>query len=105
LAYAMKLTPEKISQLGRLVMTAIADLDEVEIFEEPNTIRQEIIKILNNLMREEEEIDRRVHEQIASQKKTIPEGSAEWEILYRKYYADALRKLGIAVPTQQARAY
>jgi len=56
-------------------------------------------------MREEEEIDRRVHEQIASQKKTIPEGSAEWEILYRKYYADALRKLGIAVPTQQARAY
>lgn len=100
----MKLTSEKIGQLGRLLMTAISDLDEVEIYEEPNTIRQEIIKILNYLMREEEEIDHRVREQIASQKKTIPEGSAEWEILYRKYYADALRKLGIAIPAQQARA-
>ncbi|MGH9359860.1 MAG: DUF507 family protein [Terriglobia bacterium] len=99
----MKLTPEKISQLGRVLMTAISDLDEVEIYEEPNTIRQEIIKILNNLMREEEEIDRRVRDQIASQKRTIPEGSAEWEILYKKYYADALRKLGVAVPTHQSR--
>src|SRR5579875_1317171 len=98
----MKLTPEKISQLARLLMTAISNLDEVEIYEEPNTIRQEIIKILNNIMREEEEIDRHVREQIASQKRTIPEGSAEWEILYRKYYTDALRKLGIAIPTQQA---
>src|SRR5579875_2558771 len=78
----MKLTYEKINQLARLLTTALTDLDEVEIYEEPNTIRQEIIKILNDLMREEEEIDNRVRQQITSQKKTIPEGSAEWDILY-----------------------
>lgn len=100
----MKLTPEKISQLGRVLMTVISDLDEVEIYEEPNTIRQEIVKILNALMLEEEELDQRVRDQITSQKRTIPEGSAEWEILYKKYYADALRKLGIAVPIHQPRA-
>jgi hypothetical protein len=100
----MKLTYEKINQLARLLTTALTDLDEVEIYEEPNTIRQEIIKILNDLMREEEEIDNRVRQQITSQKKTIPEGSAEWDILYRKYYSDALRKLGITVSApQQAR--
>ena len=27
----------------------------------------------------------------------VPEGSAEWDILYRKYYSDELRKLGITV--------
>jgi uncharacterized protein len=36
-----------------------------------------------------------VRQQILSQKRTIPEGGAEWEILYRKYYNDALRKIGV----------
>ena len=100
----MKLSSDKIGRLARLLTTAITDLDEVEIFEEPNAIRLEIVKILNGLMHEEEEIDARVTRQIASQKRTIPEGSAEWEILYRKYYNDALRKLGITFATQSSRA-
>ncbi len=91
----MKLTPEKINQLSRRIIEAITDLDEVEIFEEPNVIRQSVMKFLNDLMHQEEEIDTRVRQQISSQKRTIPEGGAEWEILYRKYYSDALRKLGI----------
>ncbi|MDE3180817.1 MAG: DUF507 family protein [Acidobacteriota bacterium] len=98
-----KLTYEKINQLSRLITTAIVDLDEVEIFEEPPAIRQEITKILNSLMREEEEIDSRVRLQITSQKRTIPEGGSEWDILYRKYYNDALRKLGIVVGPPQGR--
>lgn len=93
----IKLTYEKINQISRLLTTALTDLDEVEIFEEPNVIRQEIVKIMNRLMRQEEEIDTRVRLQITSQKRTIPEGSAEWDIIYRKYYNDALRRLGVVV--------
>ena len=91
----MRLTHEKVVQLSHLLVDAIKALDEVEIFEEPNTIRQEIVKIINDLLRQEETIDQSVRQQISSQKRTIPEGSAEWEILYRKYYFDALRKLGV----------
>lgn len=91
----MKLSSEKISQLSRKMIEAIAELDEVEIFDEPNVIRQRIVQILNDLMREEEQIDSRVRQQILSQKRTIPEGGAEWDILYRKYYNDALRKIGV----------
>jgi hypothetical protein len=93
----MKMTREKIIQLSHQIMTAIESLDEVEIFEEPNTIRQEVVKILNDLLREEEKMDESVKAHITSQKRVIPEGSAEWDILYRKYYSDALRKLGITV--------
>lgn len=89
------MTHEKIVQLSHVMVDAIEALDEVEIFEEPNTIRQEIVTILNELMREEEMLDQKVRQQIAAQKRTIPEGSAEWDILYRKYYGDALRKLGV----------
>lgn len=93
----MKMTRDKIIQLSHRIISAIESLDEVEIFEEPNTIRQEVVKILNDLVIEEEKIDESVKLHITSQKRVIPEGSAEWDILYRKYYSDALRKLGITV--------
>ena len=91
----MKLSHEKIVQVSHRVMGAIEALDEVEIFEEPNTIRQEIVKILTELMHEEEKMSEAVKARILSQKRSIPEGSGEWEILFRKYYTDELRKLGV----------
>jgi hypothetical protein len=30
---------------------------------------------------------------IENQKRAIPEGSAEWEILYRKYYEEEMRSV------------
>jgi hypothetical protein len=96
----MKLTHEKTIKLSHEILSAIMALDEIEIFEDPNVIRLEIVKILNDLMREEEKVEESVRNQISSQKRTIPEGSAEWEILYRKYYQDALRKLGVNFNTQ-----
>jgi len=91
----MKLSHEKIIQLSHRMIAAIEALDEIDYREELNTIRLEIVKILNELMREEEKIDTAVRLHITSQKRTIPEGGEEWDILYRKYYQDHLRKLGI----------
>jgi hypothetical protein len=93
----MKMTREKVIQLSHRILGAIEELDEVEIFDEPNNIRQEIVKILNDLLHEEEKVDETVRLKITSQKRTIPEGGAEWDILYRKYYNDELRKHGIVV--------
>ena len=94
----MKMTHEKIIQVSHQIMGAIEALDEVEIYDEPNNIRQQVVKILTDLMHEEEKIDEVVKARIASQKRTFLEGGGEWEILYRKYYSDELRKLGIAPP-------
>jgi hypothetical protein len=99
----MKLTHEKVIKLSHEMINAIMALDEVEIFEEPNVIRQEIVKILNDLMHEEEKVEEGVRQQISSQKRTIVEGSAEWDILHRKYYLDALRKLGVTFLVQARR--
>jgi hypothetical protein len=97
----MKMSHEKIVQVSHQVMGAIEALDEVEIYEEPNTIRQQVVKILTDLLHDEEKIDQLVKARIASQKRTIPEGGGEWEILYRKYYSEELHKLGIALPATQ----
>ena len=63
--------------------------------EDRNTIRQEARKALEELLTEEARIDTAARQKIASQRKIILEGSQEWEILYRKYYNDEVRKLGI----------
>jgi hypothetical protein len=95
----MKMSYEKIVQISHRIMGAIEALDEVEIFEEPNTIRQETVKILTELMHEEEKVGELAKARIISQKRTIAEGTAEWEILYKKYYHDELRKLGVVFNT------
>ncbi|HMD99655.1 MAG TPA: DUF507 family protein [Terriglobia bacterium] len=91
----MKLSHEKVIQLSHRMIAAIEGLDEIDYREDLNTIRLEIVKILNDLVREEEKIDAAVRLHITSQKRTIPEGGEEWDILYRKYYQEQLRKLGI----------
>jgi len=50
---------------------------------------------LETLLTQEAGIDAAARAKIASQRKIILEGSQEWEILYRKYYNDEVRKLGI----------
>ena len=41
----------------------------------------------------EEEVDKAARHKIEAQKRTIPEGGGEWEILYRKYYEEEMRSL------------
>jgi len=69
-------------------------MSEVEFLEDRNTIRLEIRKILEELLNQEERIDQAARQKIESQKRTILEGSQEWDILYRKYYNEEVRKLG-----------
>jgi len=77
------------------VADTLAEIDAVGFFEDRNTIRQEARKALENLLNQEAMIDTAARQKIASQRKIILEGSQEWDILYRKYYNDEVRKLGI----------
>src|SRR6266571_4646157 len=63
--------------------------------EDRNTIRLEVRKILEELLNQEERIDQSARVKIESQKRTILEGSQEWDILYRKYYNEEVKKLGM----------
>lgn len=92
----MRLSREKINRLGHVVTDVLVANDEVEFIEDRDTIRQNVIKILQDIMKHEELIDAEVRRKISSQKKQILEGTPEWDILYRKYYSDEMKKLGIA---------
>jgi len=89
----MRLSREKVNKLSHLVTEELVKLDDIEFIEDRNTIRLEIVKILNEELKKEETLDQDARKKIASQKKTVPEGSLEWDILYRKYYAEEVKKL------------
>jgi hypothetical protein len=91
----MRINPDKLNKLAHTVADTLADIDQVGFLEDRNTIRQEARKALTTLLAEEARIDQAARLKIANQRKIIMEGSQEWEILYRKYYNDEVRKLGI----------
>jgi hypothetical protein len=88
----MKLSREKILRLSHLILDYLNKDDEVEYFAEPQEIRQQIVRLIEGVMKADEAIDALVRRRIESQKRTIVEGSEEWEILYRKYYEDETAK-------------
>ncbi len=92
-----RISRDKINKLSHVIMNTVANLKkEAEILGDRNDVRLEAARILTELFKEEENVDRAVRHKIQSQKRQIPEGSQEWDILYRKYYSDEIKKLGIA---------
>jgi hypothetical protein len=92
----MRLTREKIVRLSHQIVDVLVASDDVEFVEDRDTIRRRIVEILTASLREEEKADVEARKRITSQKKEIFEASEEWDVLYRKYYAEELRRMGVA---------
>ena len=50
---------------------------------------------IQDLLMAEDKVDRASRDKIRSQKRDIPEGTEEWDLLHRRYYSEELKKLGI----------
>src|SRR5258708_72071 len=91
----MRISREKIVRLSHKMMDVLEASDEVEFIEDRDTIRQKIVTLLTDTLREEEKADAEVRKKITSQKKEILEGSEEWDVLYRKYYTEEMGRMGV----------
>jgi hypothetical protein len=91
----MRLSREKVNKLAHAVTDTLAGMENVDFLEDRNTLRLEVRRLLENLMAQEARIDAAARQKIESQRRTILEGSQEWDILYRKYYNEEVKKLGI----------
>jgi uncharacterized protein len=91
----MRLTREKTVRLSHKVIDFLVSSPDVDFVEDRDTIRNEIVNIITALLKVEEQVDSEVRAKIASQKKEILEGSEEWDILFRKYYVESLKRMGV----------
>ena len=99
----MRLSRGKVVQLSHVITKSLVADQSVDFVEDRDTIRQKIVDILQDLLREEEQIDLEVRKKIASQKKEILEGSEEWDLLYRRHYAEELKKKGVGMVVERGR--
>lgn len=88
----MKLSREKIVHLSHVVLNHLNHDEDVEFFEDPQVIRGEIFRLIESEMKADEAIDAIVRRKIETQKRTIVEGSDEYDVLYRKYYEEEAAK-------------
>ena len=88
----MKLSREKILRLSHLILNYLESDDAIEYYDEPQAIRQDIVRLISDEMKADEAIDALVRRKIETQKRPIVEGSEEWEVLYRKYYEEEVAR-------------
>jgi hypothetical protein len=91
----VRITRDKVNKVAHVVSDALAEMDQVDFLEDRNSIRLEIRRLMEELLNQEARIDQSARQKIESQRRTILEGSQEWDILYRKYYNEEVKKLGI----------
>jgi len=88
----MRLSRAKVNHLSRLLVDTLDEHPEATLYREVNAVRLAIVTILQEELRRDELIDRKVRQKIQSQKRDIPEGGREWEILFRQYYREEFDK-------------
>jgi len=91
----MKLSRDKINDLSHKVVAALRKSRDFRLKRDPNDVRLELVKIITDLLQTEEKVDRAARTKIRTQKREIAEGTEEWELLHKRYYAEELKKLGI----------
>lgn len=91
----MKLSRDKVNDISHKVVTALRKSREFRLKRDPNDVRLELVKVMTEMLQTEEKVDRAARTKIRSQKREITEGTEEWDLLHKRYYAEELKKLGI----------
>jgi hypothetical protein len=93
---AMKLSRDKVNEMSHKIAEMLGKNRDLRLKNrDTNVVRLEIVRVMTDLLLNEHKVDRAAREKIRTQKKEIPEGSEEWDLLHRRYYSEELKKLGI----------
>ena len=103
---AMKLSRDKVSDISHKIIEMLRKSRELRLRnKDSNAVRLEIVRQMTDVLMTEDKVDRAARAKIRTQKRDIPEGSEEWDILLRRYYAEELRKLGIDIAARNVRLF
>jgi uncharacterized protein len=97
---SMKLSRDKITEISHKLVSGMRKQRFFRLKKADNDVRLEIVKTITEALLTEDKVDRAARQKIRSQKREIPEGSEEWDLLLRRYYADELKRLGINLGTR-----
>lgn len=86
------LTEDKVSHLSHVILTTMKKAPGVRLKRTDEQVLKEIKKVLADELAQEQRIDRTVRAKLASYSRGLVEGSAEWDVLYRKTFEEETRR-------------
>jgi uncharacterized protein len=93
---AMKLSRDKVTDMSHKLVEMLRKSRDLRLKnKDTNAVRLEIVRVMTELLTAEDKVDRAARQKIRTQKREIPEGTEEWDLLHKRYYAEELKKLGI----------
>jgi len=92
----MKLSRDKITDISHKLILSLKKSRDLRMRNKnDNDARLEIVKAFTEILQVEDKADRAARDKVRSIKRDISEGSEEWDILQKRYYAEELKKFGI----------
>ena len=89
----MILSEDRQTRMAHVIVDGIWNDDLVEYTDEEMAIRAAKMAVIK-FVKQEGEVDERVRQKVLSLKRGVIEGSPEWDIMYKKYYEEEIRKGG-----------
>ena len=90
---SLKLSRNKVNCLASLVTQHIEKNEDLDYMGDIGNIRFKVFHLVMDELRLFEHIEESARDRMRTQKRNIPEGSREWEILFRKFVTEDLNKL------------
>lgn len=97
---AMKLSRDKINEISHKLVTALKRARECRLRRDVNDVRLEIVRLIAEILQNEDKADKAARTKVRSLKREVQEGTEEWDLLHKRYYADELKALGIDLARQ-----
>lgn len=88
----MRLKDEKINHLSHLILNGLLKGNIAVLLADEIKAIKEIKRVITQELRIDEEIDEFVREKLHSYSRRMPEGSPEWEVMYRKFFQEEMGK-------------
>jgi len=92
---AMKLSRDRVNEISHKIVAEMRKSRDFRVRKDPNELRLALVREMTDILQMEERIDRVARDKIRTQKRDIPEGGEEFDILHKRYYSEELKKLGI----------
>ncbi len=88
----MRLTEDRISHLSHLILDKLVQDRAVDMLQAEERLLREIKRVITDELKFDDEADSAARRTIHSLSRRVPEGSPVWEVLYRKYREEELRR-------------
>jgi len=88
----MRLSEDRISHISHLVLDMLVRDRTVDVLQAEERLLREIKRTIADELKFEDEADTAARRTIQSLSRRVPEGSPEWDVLYRKYLDEEMRR-------------